>query len=309
MTALRAVATYLPAHRIPIEDLAGKLDLTPIQVKMFRRYHGLSQVAADPGGTLLDLLRGATEALSELRGRERQVRYVVYARAFPVVAPYPENALDDLCRAIGLDHAIAFTVTHQSCASGLLAIDVAGRLIDADDSEDPLALVLAGEKAFTYDSQLLPGTSIFGEGAAACLVGRDGPRDRLLAYACDVRGEYDGELSEVAAGFQREYRTLLTAVIRTALDRAGTTIRDIAAILPHNVNLVSWQRLCRALGFPIGNVVLDNVGTLGHVYCADAFVNHRTALARGLLKPGDRYLVVATGAGHGATFSAMVFEH
>ena len=30
---------------------------------------------------------------------------------------------------------------------------------------------------------------------------------------------------------------------------------------------------------------------------------------RGLLQPGDRYLAAAVGAGGGATFAAMVFEH
>jgi 3-oxoacyl-[acyl-carrier-protein] synthase-3 len=56
-------------------------------------------------------------------------------------------------------------------------------------------------------------------------------------------------------------------------------------------------------------VVLDNVPKLGHVFCADAFINYQTARERGLLRPGTRYLVVAAGAARGAAFSAMVFEH
>jgi 3-oxoacyl-[acyl-carrier-protein] synthase-3 len=85
------------------------------------------------------------------------------------------------------------------------------------------------------------------------------------------------------------------------------TLNDISLILPHNVNTVSWRRLCRQLGYPIDRVVLDNVPLTGHSYAADGFINYRTAVDRGLLKPGDRYLVAA--AGLGATFSAMVFEH
>jgi 3-oxoacyl-[acyl-carrier-protein] synthase-3 len=56
-------------------------------------------------------------------------------------------------------------------------------------------------------------------------------------------------------------------------------------------------------------VLLDNVPVSGHVFCADAFLNYQTARERGLLHPGDRYVVAAAGAGRGATFSAMVFEH
>ena len=52
-------------------------------------------------------------------------------------------------------------------------------------------------------------------------------------------------------------------------------------------------------------MVLDDLPETGHVFCADAFVNHR----RAALRPGDRYVMAAAGAARGATFSAMVFEH
>jgi 3-oxoacyl-[acyl-carrier-protein] synthase III len=240
---------------------------------------------------------------------------VLYARTMPVVAPYPVNPLHDLCRGLGLDHALAFTVTHQSCASGLLAIDIAGRLLATDavethnGSEAPLALILSGEKAFTREAEMFSDTTVFGEGAAACLVSAAGARDRLLAYASNVRGEFDSATGENDARLQREYRPSLAEVMRQALDGAGVSLDDIRLILPHNVNLVTWQRMCLLLKFPRERVLLDNIPTSGHVFCADVFVNYATACERGLLQPGDRYLAAAVGAGGGATFAAMVFEH
>src|SRR6202043_1002363 len=154
MTALEAVSVYLPPVRTPIEDLAGPLGLTDMQVKLFRRFHGLREVGRDPDASPQALLMKAAAGLDALRGQEHRVRYVLYARAMPVAGPYPVNPLHEVCRALGLGHALAFTVTHQSCASGLLAIDMAGRLLAADtaDGQDgqagPLALVLTGEKAF-----------------------------------------------------------------------------------------------------------------------------------------------------------------
>lgn len=315
MTALEAVSVYLPPVRIPIESLAGSLGLTDMQVKLFRRFHGLREVGRDPEASLYSLLMKAAAGLDALRGTEHRVRYVLYARTMPVVAPYPVNPLHEVCHALGLDHALAFTVTHQSCASGLLAIDIAGRLLAADvaDGQDgqagPLALILSGEKAFTREAEMFSDTTIFGEGASACLVSAFGARDRLLAYASNVRGEFDSATGENDARLQREYRPSLAEVMRQALDEAGTTLDDIRVVLPHNVNLVTWQRTCMLLGFPRGRVLLDNVPTSGHVFCADVFVNYKTACERGLLRPGDRYLAAAVGAGGGATFAAMVFEH
>jgi 3-oxoacyl-[acyl-carrier-protein] synthase III len=310
VTALEAVATYLPPGRVPIEDLAGELELSPMQIRLFKRFHGLAEVPRDPGGTLLDLLLAATARLDALAGREHDVRYVLHARSMPVVVPYPLNPLHELCRKLGLGHAVAFTVTHHACATGPLAVDMAGRLLAADGDPDALALVLTGEKAFTRDAQIVPETSLFGEAAAACLVRWDGPRDRLLAYASRIRGGFDGRLEispELMAQFQREYPASLTEVMLAAVTQAGLRLDDVSLLLPHNVNVVSWQRLCRRIGFPLDRVLLDNVPVTGHAFCADLFLNYQTAVQRGLLHRGDRYLVAAAGVG--ATFSAMIFEH
>jgi 3-oxoacyl-[acyl-carrier-protein] synthase-3 len=320
MTALEAVSVYLPP-RVPVESLAGPLGLTDMQVRLFRRFHGLSEVGRDPDPSPYALLMKAVTGLEALRGQEHRVRYVLYARAMPVVVPYPVNPLHDVCGALGLDHALAFTVTHQSCASGLLAIDLAGRLLAADtvtaantgqgqDSQaEPLALVLSGEKAFTREAQMFADTTIFGEGASACLVSASGPRDRVLAYACNVRGEFDSATGANDARLQHEYRPSLAEVMRLALDEAGLTLDDISIVLPHNVNAVTWQRMCVLLKIPRDRVLLDNIAANGHVFCADMFANYQTACERGLLQPGDRYLAAAVGAGGGATFAAMVFEH
>jgi 3-oxoacyl-[acyl-carrier-protein] synthase III len=309
VTSIEAVATYLPDRRIPVAELAELLGLTERQVTIFERFYRLTEVRWDTEASLIDLLLAATDRLTELQGQEHRVRYVLHARAFPVVVPFPFNPLQELCRRRGLGHAQAFTVTQQSCATGLLAVDLAGRLLAASGDPDALALVLAGEKAFTRDSRLLPDTTIFSEGASACLVRHNGPGDRLLSYASQPRGDFDGEPDEVAVPFQQEYQACMVGVIQSALAAADLNLDEVSLILPHNVNLITWRRLAKRLGVPTSRVLLDNVLTAGHVFCVDAFLNFQTARDRGLLRPGDRYVVAAAGAGLGATFSAMVFEH
>jgi 3-oxoacyl-[acyl-carrier-protein] synthase-3 len=309
MTVLESVATHLPGERVTIDDMAGPLALSPMQVTIFKRYQGLAEVRADPDGSLVDLLAGAAAGLDDLAARAPRIRYVLYARTLPTVVPYPENPLHELCRRFGLDRAVAFTVTHHACASGLLALYLAGRLLEASEP-DALALVLAGEKRFTRDAQaVLQAGVIFGEGAAACLVGAAGDRDRMLSYASTVDNRLDLDKPEVAPQMEKEYPARLAEVVTTAVARAGLCLSDISLLLPHNVNVASWQRLCRHLGYPVERVLLDNVPRYGHAFCADAFINYRTACDRGLLRPGTRYLVTAAGFARGATFAAMVFEH
>jgi 3-oxoacyl-[acyl-carrier-protein] synthase III len=312
VTALAEVAAYVPAQRVTIESLAPELGLTPMQVRVFQRYHGLSEVSRDQDRSLLDLLTSATDQLTGLRSQPERIRYVLYARSMPVVAPFPLNPLHELSARLGLGHAVAFTVTHQACATSLQAVHLAGQLLAADGDTDARALVVAGEKAYTRVARIVPETSFFAEASAACLVSHDGPRDRLLAYAAESRGEFDSELAgqpDLLGKFQEAAPAALATVITAAVKEAGLRLADVRLILPHNVNKVSWRRVCRLLDYPVAQVLLDNIAPVGHGFCADAFINFSTAAERGLLEAGDSYVIAAAGAAPGATFSAMVFEH
>lgn len=310
VTALKAVAVHLPPVVEPVETVGERLGLTTRQKTLLRRFHGLDQVRFQPDGDLTDLLAAAAGALPGLRGRAHLVRYVLHARSMPVGVPYPVNSPHELLGRLGLEHARAFTVTHHACAGSLLAVDVAGRLLAADGDPEALALIVAGEKTFTRDAQLVPETAVFGETAAACLVGADGERDRVLSYVVDLRGEFDGRLAEdrqLLDRYQRAYPQAMIGVMEAALERAGESWDTLALLLPHNVNQISWKRICRTTGYPLDRVVLENVPSVGHSFAADFFLNHHTATTRGLLRPGDRYMVAASGLG--ATFAAMVLTH
>jgi 3-oxoacyl-[acyl-carrier-protein] synthase-3 len=85
------------------------------------------------------------------------------------------------------------------------------------------------------------------------------------------------------------------------------TLDDISLIFPHNVNRITWVHLCKHLGIPVDRVFLENIPNIGHNFCADTFLNYRTARDLGRLRDGDRYIMAVVGLG--GTFSAMVFEH
>jgi 3-oxoacyl-[acyl-carrier-protein] synthase-3 len=328
MTALLEVAGHLPDRRVPLEELLADWELPASTVDTLRRSYGYGEVRRQkPGETLTDLLVQAAHNLPSLAAARSRVRYVLYARTVPVSQPHPLNPLPELCELLDLRDATAFAVTHHGCASGLLAVDIAGRLLAMDRAadgvtagdggddtagghEEPLALVVAAEQVFTLDETLRPEARIFGEAAAACLVSPAGPRDRVLSYATLQRGDLDHwatDRPDHAERFAKEYTELVAEVITTAAGRAGLGVDELRLILPHNVNVRSWRKVCRRLGLPPTAVLLDNVPLIGHTFAADPFLNYRTAVDGGLLRAGDRYLMAA--AGYGAIFSAMVIEH
>ncbi|WP_304452951.1 3-oxoacyl-[acyl-carrier-protein] synthase III C-terminal domain-containing protein [Nocardiopsis sp. YSL2] len=311
MTALEAVSAYLPPDAVPIDDIGARIGQTPRQLRLYKRFHGLSEVRYGPEQSLADLMVSAASGLTDLSGREHRVRYLVHARTLQTVAPYPANPLHEARRRLGLEHASAFTLTEHACASGLLAVDLIGRLLRADGDPDALGLLITGEKAFTPLVQHIPDTTYMGEGGAAVLLrAGDGGGDTLRSYVSRTRGEFAAGLwmdPESSSRFQEVYETTLAEVIAQALEEAGTGLEELRLILPHNVNRHSWRRLCKRMGYPAEQAFLDNVSWVGHCFCADPFINYRSAVDSGFLRSGDYYLMAAVGLG--ATFSAMVFQH
>jgi 3-oxoacyl-[acyl-carrier-protein] synthase III len=308
MTSIVAVSSHLPPT-VPIESLRDDLDLTDRQVRFLRRYFGLADICRTTESEV-DLLLTAVGGLAPFAAVRERIRYVVAAKTVPISVPHPISPVAELCSKLGLDHATAFTLTEHACASGLLAVDLCGTLLAADGDPSALALVLVGEKAFTPAAQMIPGVSIMGEGVAAVLVAADGPADRLLGYATRTHSDRDGTVimgPEQADAFRAIYSDGLAEVVHAALAEAGRSVDDVALVLPHNVNHMSWIRAARDIGVPFDRVFLDNVGRTGHCFCADPFINHRTVTESGRLRPGDVY--VMTSVGLGVTFSAMVFQH
>ncbi|MFC7545959.1 3-oxoacyl-[acyl-carrier-protein] synthase III C-terminal domain-containing protein [Plantactinospora sp. GCM10030261] len=309
MTALEAVSSYLPPEATPVARILADLDFSAAQIGLYQRYYGFAEVRREPGAGVAELLLAAASKLDQLRGREDQVRYLVYAPTIQLATPYPADVLDRVRDALGLTRAAAFSLTQHACASALLAVDVCGKLLAADDDPDGLALVLAGEKTFTRVTKVMPNSAVMGEATAAVLVRPGGGRDRVVGYATRTHSDFHVapfEPPELAARFDELYPAALAEVIEAALAASGLTAPDLALVLPHNVNKMSWYRVARSIGLPVGRILLDNVPVLGHCFGADPFINYQTAQHLGRLRPGDHYLM--TSVGLGATFSAMVFR-
>jgi 3-oxoacyl-[acyl-carrier-protein] synthase III len=308
MTAIEEIASYLPATSTPISVPLGHAGLGD-RAQDYERYYGFSRVRIDPGVGIAEQLSAAASALAGVRERAEDIRYVVYAPTIQATAPYPDTPLRQVCQTLGLPRALPFSLTQHACASALLAIEVCGRLLQADRDPTGLALVLAGEKTFTNESRVIPDAAVMGEGIAGVLVSGFGSSNRVLAYAVHTLGEYHQAPFQAEAEegrFQREYPAAVAAVIEDAVARAGLRMTDIELILPHNVNRMSWLRVLKDLGLSKSHIMLDNQRELGHCFGADPFLNYQTAREQGRLGPGARYVMIA--AGLGATLAALVLQ-
>jgi 3-oxoacyl-[acyl-carrier-protein] synthase III len=307
MTSIKAVSSHLPPHATPIGECFEDLGIDRTQVDFYQRVFGNARVRRDPRSSIVEQMIAAVDGLSGLKGREDRVRYLVQARTIQL-GVYRRSPLREVRDKLGLGGVTTFSVSQQACASGLLAVDVCGKLLATEEDPDALALLLAGEKTFSRITRVM-GAAVLGEGVAAVLIGR-GDGDRLLGYATRTRGEFNDALGtppELQPRFNEVYAPTMAEVITSALARAGLTPQDVSLILPHNVNRTGWAKVARALDLAPERIYLDNLPELGHCFCADPFINYRSACQQARLRPGDYYVMSTVGAG--ATWAAMVFQY
>src|SRR5690349_12474066 len=109
MIALHDVAVHVPPA-VPLEDLAEKLNLSTLDVRAFRRLHGLDRIAMDGKATWPELALRAASALTRLNAERERVRYVIAARSVLPASLTAAFPLDDICGELGLGDVTSFIV-------------------------------------------------------------------------------------------------------------------------------------------------------------------------------------------------------
>ncbi|MFJ6728573.1 3-oxoacyl-[acyl-carrier-protein] synthase III C-terminal domain-containing protein [Streptomyces sp. NPDC091281] len=304
---LDAVEIFLPERETTVEERAEAFGLNAAQTHLFRSIHGLDTLRYDPDLSLYDLvLPPARKILADID--PGTVKYVVYPHAVPHAGPSTVDPVQEMLGMLGLEHATAFALTQQNCAGTVSAVDVAGRLLQADGDPDARALILTGEKIFTRDLQIIFNSCVIGEAAGACLLSWNGPGDPVRSFAVRTFGEYaagvqmTGEQHRVAGA---DRPRVMGELIEEAVREAGITFDDVDVIIPTHPNRTFWGQIAEDLKWPSGKLFLDNLPRYSHCLTADLMVNYVTLREEGRLVPGRHYLFLATGIG--STFTAMVF--
>nr|WP_145405678.1 3-oxoacyl-[acyl-carrier-protein] synthase III C-terminal domain-containing protein [Paenibacillus xylanexedens] len=307
---IKQIWSHIPEHIVPIRELNEHLGLNHAQTKVLEKIHGLKQVRHDRDGDLSSLLG---HVLAQVTGHPdvapTSIKYIIYCHTIQENFPFPMKVLQALKRVYGLQHAIAFSLTQQNCASGLIALHVAETLLPSLEADEHI-LILTGEKTFSPVVQLIPNTTVMGEASAAVLVGSRGAGSHVVGLTSITLGQFCNVLTgspQILREFQEIYIPRLCEVIVTAVEQAGLTLQQIQYIVPHNVNLSSWKKVAAGLSYPYERIYTSNVQEIGHCFCSDPYINLQAILEQKLMQPGDYYLLVTVGLG--VTFSVAVMQY
>ncbi len=317
--AIRLLGTgaALPCEELTSDELDRRLGLptgTVFKKTGVRRRYVETRSAAALGA------EAARRALDAAGLRLADLDCLIAASGTPDQAMPCNAAL--LHRELGLsDFAIPAFDIGASCLSFLVAFDTAACLIEAGRYRRIL-IVSSDVASCGLDWSKLEASGIFGDGAAAAIVGSAGAGESsaLLAgsfatlsqgaHTCEIPG---GGSRHHPSRIDQPYLPLTLfrmdgkAVFRVAAERlpgfldallqsAGLAMDEIQAVVPHQASLHALQYLRRRFGLRREQVI-DIFADRGNQVGASLPSALHEAIASGRLSRGEIALLVGTGAG------------
>ena len=228
---------------------------------------------------------------------------------------------------IGSLKAVAFDVS-AACSGFLYAMEFARHAVGAGAFRN--ALIIGAEKLSAFVDWNDRNTCVlFGDGAGAAVLlpstngggkilsstlGTDGAQAELLnipggGSACPaLPGTAPVKPAVLSMQGREVFKHAVNAMRQAAIDgiaAAGLTISDIDLIIPHQANLRIIDAIVERLDFDRDNVFI-NLDKYGNTSAAAVAIALDEANRQGRIKPGDRILLVAFGAG--LTWASAVIE-
>ncbi len=237
--------------------------------------------------------------------------------------------------AIGAHRAYAFDI-RNGCNGGNLGLAVCREILLGDPKKQ-YALVVAADKlsiAVNYADSTAISSFSFADGAAAAVLKKNHPGNRLLAYTSVTDGTLADYVKVPCGGtrqpmtdagarredcflrvtdpagldgiFSRTYLKYYLAVIHDALETSGYTGRDIDHLFTNQVKKSITDSLLAELGLA-EDQTMRTMKDFGHMGPVDTLFCLARARESGQIRPGD--LVVLAGSAIGFTWAAMVLKY
>ncbi|MFV3387133.1 3-oxoacyl-[acyl-carrier-protein] synthase III C-terminal domain-containing protein [Pseudomonas sp. NY15364] len=210
---------------------------------------------------------------------------------------------------------------NASCLGFIAALDQISWALVAGRYRRVL-LVCADIASCGLDWQQLHSAAIFGDGAAAAVLGRDADGLRLNILAAQLRTYSEGAtLCQIAAGGSRHHpsrgdenfaalsrfamqgkavfrlaSTHLPGFLQSLLDEAGLQQAQIDRVIPHQASHLAMEHLRKRLGFATEQVI-DIFAEYGNQVAASLPTALDIGLRDGRIRSGQRVLLLGTGAG------------
>ena len=316
---ISAMGYYLPRTQLSIEHLVESGRTNSSADKLIKLGFESIRTAGEESAVQL-----AIQAVRDLQRRSGfdldRIDVLLYAGALATSSVVssddagPWNAMADptplfrfpgtcLQAELGMPNASVIGIAQLACNTFQAALRVARGLLLAEPSVSHILCVAADRFPPSAKREIV--YNLMSDGACAAVISRGCSSNRILATRQITRGAYwDSSISHdqlIAAYFPLAKRAILEAVAAAAL-----TIDDIDLLIPHNINIKSWEILSQVVGLPMRRIYTANISRIGHVVASDNIINYVDCMAEDRIARGGKIALFVMG--FGAHWSCTIIE-
>lgn len=317
--AILGLGAYRPRRVVPNAEIIDRIDSSD---EWIRTRSGIAARRwADADETIVSMSVAASrDALTAAGITAEQIDTVVLATSSQMVLGPSAGAV--VATELGMHDTAAFDVS-AGCAGFCYALGDAAALVRSGQSR--YVLVIGVERlSDLLDTSDRTCAFIFADGAGAVVVGpseeegigpvawgSDGSQTAAIKQDKDFQ-QYFAEVAEAERTGGTSMRpyirmngtavfrwavTFLEKACRDALDKAGVSVADLDAFVPHQANIRITEALVRALHMPENVAVAKDIVETGNTSAASIPMAMEELIRSGGAKKGDTALLLGFGAG------------
>ncbi len=305
------VGAYRPIRSVPNSEIVDRIHSSDDWIKT--RSGITSRRIAGPDETVISMsVDAANDALEHAGIGADQVDAVVVATVSHLMQTPAAAAM--ISHQLGATPAAAFDVS-AACAGFCYGIALASDMVKGGSAGH--VLVIGVEKLSDITNPVDRGTAfIFADGAGAAVVGpsqepgispvvwgADGEQYDLIRQTVawdDVFATPDKEwpaLEMQGSAVFRWASFAMAKVANQALAAAELSVDDLDAFIPHQANMRITDAMARTLKLPERVVIARDIAEQGNTSAASVPLAMHRLIDEGQVKPGDKALLIAFGAG------------
>ena len=298
--ALTGLGAHRPAHREGNTGIAARIDSSDAWIR--ERSGIVTRGVAGNGEGVVDMATSAGGKALAAAGVDPADVDLVLLATCSMPGPLPGGSPEVAAR-LGARHAGASDIG-AGCAGWTYALALAADSVRAGTSDH--VLVIGSEKLLPMVDPDDRGTAfLFGDGAGAAVVSladSDGIGRVVWSHDGDQHGRLviDGSPLRLKMEGRAIYRWATTALpdlARSACERAGVELADLAAFVPHQANLRITESVVKSLALPPSVAVSRDVVDSGNTSAASVPLALARLAEEGTISRGDAVLLLGFGAG------------
>ncbi|WJV55462.1 3-oxoacyl-ACP synthase [Prodigiosinella aquatilis] len=271
---IAAFASDIPEHRLDAMEIIQSAGGKRSEARVFCKLFGIESVAAlGAEQSLTDCFLALTDRVAGQLDAEVAIDTLIYVHALPIQPGGEESITVQLCRRHAALHQVQrrYEINQHNCGGGFWGLMLAYRLLQQGIAKRVLLVLGDSLSGFDPIERYIPGCTLLGDGFAALVVDNHHTGVQLDRPYLHHRPEfYPGLFGDVDKN--RGFYEAHYAMIDTALSAIGFSVQTHGALLPHNINRLTWmnyERINPALKEKIDLGLLPDVG---HCCASDPFL-------------------------------------